>query len=49
MLLSRKSYLHNGARIESGNPKYILGTFLNYVDGQNLNRIGDVTLGTKGI
>ena len=43
------SYLHNGARIESGNPKYILGTFLNYVDGQNLNRIGDVTLGTKGI
>ena len=43
------SYLHKGNPISSGNPKYVLGTFLNYVDSQKLNRIGDKTLGTKGI
>lgn len=43
------TYLHRGNPVSSGNPKYVLGTFLNYVDNQNLNRIGDKTLGTKGI
>ena len=43
------SYLHKGNPISSGNPKYVLGTFLNYVDSQKLNRIGDKTLGSEGI
>ena len=43
------SYLHKGNVVTKGYAKYIVGTFLNYVDNQSLNRIGDVTLGTKGI
>jgi len=43
------SYLHKGNPITSGNPKYVLGTFLNYVDVQQTNRKGDQTLGTKGL
>ena len=35
--------------ISSGNPKYVLGTFLNYVDGQKFNRVGDKTLGSEGL
>ena len=43
------SYLHKGNPVKKGHAKYVLGTFLNYIDGQTLNRIGDTTLGTKGI
>lgn len=43
------SYLHKGNPISSGNSKYVLGTFLNYVDSQKLNRIGDKTLGSEGV
>jgi hypothetical protein len=43
------SYLHKGNPVKSGNAKYILGTFLNYVDEQETNRKGDQKLGTKGL
>ena len=44
------SYLHKGNPVKKGHAKYVLGTFLNYIDdGQTLNRVGDITLGTKGI
>ena len=40
------SYLHKGNPIKSGNAKYVLGTFLNYVAEQKTNRMGDQKLGT---
>ena len=43
------SYLHKGNPITGGNSKYVLGTFLNYIDVQITNRKGDITLGTKGL
>jgi len=43
------SYLHKGNPVTKGGAKYVLGTFLNYVDEQQTNRKGDQTLGTKGL
>ena len=43
------SYLHKGNPIKSGNAKYVLGTFLNYVAEQKTNRMGDQKLGTDGL
>lgn len=40
------SYPHKGNPVTSGTGKYILGTFLNYVDEKQLNRMGDKVLGT---
>ena len=43
------SYLHKGNPVKSGSGKYVLGTFLNYLTAQQLNRIGDKTLGTENV
>jgi len=43
------SYLHKGNPVKSGSGKYVLGTFLNYLTAQQLNRVGDKTLGTENV
>ena len=39
------SYLHKGKQIKNGYAKYILGSFLQYEEKQNMNRMGDKTMG----
>ena len=41
------SYLHKGNTVRGNNPKYVLGTFLNYVAEQRVDRKGDKVLGTE--
>ena len=43
------SYLHKGNPISNGYAKYIMGSFLNYANHQQFNRIGDKNLGIKNI
>ena len=43
------SYLHKGNPSTNGYAKYILGSFLNYANHQEFNRIGDKNLGIENI
>ena len=39
------NYLHRGKPITNGYAKYMLGSFLQYEQRQEMNRIGDKTMG----
>ena len=43
------SYLHKGNPSTNGYAKYILGSFLNYMNHQRFDRIGDKNLGIENI
>ena len=43
------TYLHKGNPPTNGHAKYILGSFLNYANHQQFNRIGDKNLGIEAI